>query len=89
MVNIARSDQYIDRMPLCFSPILEPGTRVAIPMPKWDQQFCVMVDKFLQSNKPTGRLGEALQSGNSAVAADLAVLSRWGTGKVGRPPKSD
>ena len=31
---------------------------------------------FFQSNKPTGRLGEARQSGNSAVAAELAVLSR-------------
>ena len=35
-----------------------------------------MVDKFLQSNKPTGRLGEARQSGSSAVVAKLAVLSR-------------
>jgi len=59
-----------------FSPIPEPGTRSAIPLPKWEQQVCVMVDKFLQSNKPTGRLGEARQSGNSAVAAELAVLSR-------------
>ena len=32
---------------------------------------------FFQSNKPTGRLGEARQSGNSAAAAELAVLSRW------------
>jgi len=31
---------------------------------------------FIQSNKPTGWLGEARQSGNSAVAAELAVLSR-------------
>jgi hypothetical protein len=32
---------------------------------------------FLQSNKPTGRLGEARQSGNSDVTAELAVFSKW------------
>jgi hypothetical protein len=28
---------------------------------------------FLQSNKPIGKLGEALQSGNSAVATEMAL----------------
>jgi len=36
-----------------------------------------MVDKFPQTNKPNGRLGEARQSGNSAVVAELNLLSRW------------
>ncbi len=36
-----------------------------------------MADWFLHSKDPTGRLGEAWQSGNSAVAAELAVLSRY------------
>jgi len=76
LVNFARSELNIGRIPLCFSPILEPRTRSVIPFPKWEQQVCVMVDKFLQSNKSTGRLGEARQSGNSAVAAELAVLFR-------------
>jgi len=35
-----------------------------------------MVDGFLQSNKPEGRLGKARQSGNSAVAAVLAMSSK-------------
>jgi hypothetical protein len=32
---------------------------------------------FLQSNKPTSRLGEGRQFGNSDVTAKLAVLSKW------------
>ena len=35
-----------------------------------------MVDWFLQSNKPNDRLGEARQSGNSAVDAELSLSSR-------------
>ena len=36
-----------------------------------------MVDLTYQPNKSIGKLGEARQSGNSAVAAEFAVLSMW------------
>ncbi len=64
LANFARSDLNIGRIQLDFLPILEPGTRSAIPLPKWEQQVSVVVDCFLHSNNLDGRLGEARQSGN-------------------------
>jgi len=43
LVDFARSDLNIGRIQRCFSPILEPGTRSTKPLPKWEQQVCVMV----------------------------------------------
>jgi len=76
LVNFTPSDLNIDRIQLCFSRIIDPRTGSAIPLPKWEQQVSAVVDWFLQSNKPDGRLGEARQSGNSAVAAELAMSSK-------------
>lgn len=42
LLNFAPSDLNIDRIQLSFSPILEPGTRSAKPLQKWEQQVCVM-----------------------------------------------
>ena len=76
LVNFVRSDLNICRIQGCFSPIIEPRTRSSILLPKREQQVCALVDWFLQSNKPEGRLGEARQSGSSAVAAELAMSSK-------------
>ena len=76
LVNFVRSDQNICRIQGRFSPIIEPRTRSSILLPKREQQVCALVDWFVQSIKPEGRLGEARQSGSSAVAAELAMSSK-------------
>ena len=77
LVNLALLEQIIGWIPPCFLPILNPATGSVVPLPTWEQQVQVIAEKFLQSNKPIGRLGDARQSGNSDVAAELAILSRW------------
>ena len=44
LVNFVRSELNMGQIQLGFSPILEPGTRSAIPLPKWEQQICVMIE---------------------------------------------
>jgi hypothetical protein len=75
-VKFARSELNSSQLQLYISPIIEPRTRSSILLPKWEQQVCALVDWFVQSIKPEGRLGEARQSGNSAVAAELAMSSK-------------
>jgi hypothetical protein len=42
-----------------------------------DSKSVARLNLLFQSNKPNGSLGEARQSGNSAVTTEVAVLSRW------------
>src|SRR5210317_1117177 len=54
LVNFARSELSSDPIPRCFSPIPEPGTISAIPLPKWEQQICAMIE-FVSSVESPGR----------------------------------
>jgi hypothetical protein len=44
LANFALSDPNIGRIQLEFLPILEPGTRSAIPLPKWEQPVSAEVE---------------------------------------------
>jgi hypothetical protein len=77
LVNFTRSNLTPGRIQLCFSQKLEPVTVSTIPLPNGNSKSASRLHLYLHSNKPTGSHGEARQSGNSAIAAELAVLSKW------------